>query len=448
MMPRSSFFSVAVVSALVATSAFTAHAQDAYELTLPAALVMARTRAAEMRAARARHETASAEADAALAGYLPSLSGQAGAGQTWSRTEGKTLDESGNTVDYVDNGTRRQLDASASLRWTAFDFWQTPSRVGAARADARAAFQRVRATANDTTRAVASAYFTVVFDQLLDENAKLTTQIRERHAAITHGLVASGIRPTVEEARARVELDLARLESITTERQMAQDKVKLATILLLPPTTPIKVVRPAVLPKATEEPKLAANEAAERRPEVRAAYESVEARERALTAAKVERLPTIGASLDATHRSTLADREDPRYPKENALAAMLTVSVPVFDWRVWGQVPVASGNLAAAEAERAGTVARVRGEAAEAAYGLQSARLALEQSRSTRDLAGATLAVMEARYQAGLVTTTDLFDAAARDADARRGLIRAELGVAQAVIQELAATGRITELER
>ncbi|WP_394844473.1 TolC family protein [Pendulispora brunnea] len=423
------------------------HAQDGYALTLPGALALARTRGAEIQAARARARAADASADAALAGYLPSLSGQGSLGQTWSRTASPTPTPPGPDVIY--RGQHRQLDASAALRWTAFDFWQTPSLVGAARSDARASFQQVKAAANETARLVASAFLTAAYDDLLVENAKTTTRVRERHAAITHGLVASGIRPSVEEARARVELELARLETIDAERQAAQDKVRLATFLLIPPTTPFELVRPQVLPAVSQQPREAAAQAVTRRPEVGASAEQVHARESSLLAAKVARLPTIGAALDASHRAQLGESDPtPIYTKETYLTAQVTVSVPLFDWRVWGQVPVARGQLDAAQAERDATVARVRGEAAEAAYGVQAAHLVLEQSKSTRELAGATLAVMEARYQAGLVTSTDLFDAAARDAEARRGLIRAELGVALAVVQALATTYRMGELER
>jgi outer membrane protein TolC len=419
-----------------------AEAQDGETLTLAGALAMARARSADVRAAQAQEDAADAAADAALAGYLPSLSGQVGASQTSARVTTHERES-----DVVGRAVIRQHEVSAALRWNIFDFGQTPSRVGAARASARAAEQRRRTTTNETLRSVATAYLVVAFDELLVENAKLTAKIRERHALISKAQAASGVRPTVDEARARVEFELARLDVIALERQMAQDRVQLATLLLLPPVANFKITRPQ-LRIVNDDPNASARIATERHPAVHAGAEEVVAREEELSAASYARLPTLGVSLEAANRAPVGSDRDIRYPSDASLTARATLTIPIFDWHVWGQVPVARENVSAAMAERDGIVARVRGAAAQAAYAVQAAKVVVEQARSTRELAGATLAVLEGRYQAGLATSTDLFDAAGREADARRVAIRAELELATATVQALAATNRLGELER
>jgi outer membrane protein len=428
--------------ACVMLMATTSRAQTS--LTLSEVVSTARSRAADPKEARAQAEAADALADAALGGYLPSLDARLSANRAWTHSyqpDATTGTLTGTPAASV--GT----NVGGVLSWTAWDFGRTSSAVGAARADSRGSIARAHASENEAARSAASLFLTAVFDEELVKVAQTTLALREKHANLSKGLVLAGMRPPVEEARARVELALARLDVTAAERQLAQDRVRLATVLMMDPNRDLHLVKPAVLPTVATNAHHAAEDAERRRPEVGAANESVAASEELYDAAKAARYPKIGFALDASHVTTKSD-DDNRWFPTRGLTGMVTLTVPLFDWSVWGRVPAARANVSAAEARASGVRARVRGQAAEASYAVQGARALVDQAKAARELAAATLAVMEARYAAGLASPFDLFDAAKKDGEARTATIRAELLLATATVDALAATGRIEELAR
>lgn len=419
---------------------------DGRALTLSEVVSIARSRGTEAREARAVAEGRAAAADAAIAGYLPNARANVSGERTYLHSYQPDPTTGGATLRGTPNA---YLDSNVSMTvgWTAWDFGRTTSAVGAARAEARSATSLASSASNDVARQAATLFLTAVFDEELVAVAQATVQLRERHATLSRGLVSAGLRPPIEEARARVELLLAKLEVTKAEQRLAQDKVDLATALFMDSRDAMKLVRPTVLPALTADARYAAELALKNRPEVTAAAASVEAEEENVDAAKAERMPSIGLAITGTHRTTKSD-DDPRIVPMKSLTAMLTVSVPIFDWGVWGRIPVARAGLAAAESRRAGVHARVQGEAARAAHALRSATTLVDQAKAARELAAAALVVIEARYQAGRDGPFDLIEAAKADADARRETVRAELALAIATIDALAATGRMSELAR
>jgi len=432
--------------ALDAVAPRDALAQDEHpgsSLTLAEAIGAARSRAADAREARAAAEGADAAADAAVAGFLPNASAQASGNRSWTHSyqpDGAGILAPTPSAAYGSN-------VGGAIRWTAWDFGRTTSAVGGAKAESRSAAARSTAAGNEAAKVAAALFLTAVFDEELVSVAQTTLNLRERHANLSKALVTAGMRPPVEEARARVELALARLDVTAAERQLAQDRVRLAVSIMADPSAPVRLVRPSVLPTVSTDARRAAEQAEQKRPELRAAVTAVEAREEALDAAKAERLPRLGLSLEATHVLNKTDDDARVFPTRGA-TALLTATIPIFDWSIWGAIPVARAGVSAAEARKDGVRAQVRGQAAEASYVVQAARALVDQAKAARELASATLAVMEARYQAGLASPFDLFDAAKKDAEARTATIRAELQLATATVEALFATGRIEELSR
>jgi outer membrane protein TolC len=144
----------------------------------------------------------------------------------------------------------------------------------------------------------------------------------------------------------------------------------------------------------------------------------------------------------------MSQAEDGRFLPARSLSGFVTLTIPLFDWAVWGRVPAEQANVTAAHAQSDAVRAQVRGEAAETALRLRGARVLAEQAQTARELAAATLAVVEGRYKSGLATPIELFDAGTKDAEARRQAIRAELALALATVDVLTTTGRIAELAK
>ncbi len=435
--------SVVPVGLLVLLTSTNALAQDERSLTLSEVVTTARARSADVRAARANAEGAEAAADAAYAGYLPSASGQASALRSWSHS----YQPDANGIMISTPQAAIGANVAGTLKWTAWDFGRTSSAVAGAKAEARAAAANAEVAANDAVRTAASLFLRAVFDEELVQVAQATVKLREKHANMSRAMVMAGTRPPVEEARARVELSLARLELTSAEQRLAQDRVRLTTALMMDPNAKPKLIRPAVLPTVRMDGPSAADRAVAHRPDVRAAEETVTAREEGVDAAKAQRYPTIGVSLEGLYRANRPD-DDNRFFPNSSITALATLTIPIFDWGLWGAIPVARGELASAEAKRDGTRLRVQGEAAEAVVAVSAAATLAEQARSARELSAATLAVIEARYQAGIAGPLELFDAGKNDADARTAAIRAEQALATATVEALAATGRLSELVR
>ena len=418
-------------------------AQDERTLTIAAVMTMARERGTDVREARGVAQVAEAQVSAAYGGYLPSATARATASDGWQRAN--VVTRGGPLLGVTNSTTHGEVGGTVS--WTAWDSWRTPSNVASARATFRAAEHRVTAASQSTAAMAAQDFLDVVFADARAEVARATVKIRERHSALARGLVVAGIRPPVEEARARVELEAARADVIALESLSAQNKVRLATLLQLDPTTSFKLVRPAVFPTVTEDAHRAEAQAIATKPELRAVHEDVTAREEAVSAANAARLPTINLSLSGAMTASRND-DDPRFLQGRNATASISLSVPLFDWTVWSRPAIERGSLAVMQARANAETARVRGEAAQSAYRTHASRALVEQARKAAEVAAATLAVVESRYQGGLASPLELLDSGTSDAVARRKLVEAELELASATVQVLAATGRLSELER
>ncbi len=426
---------------LITLTAIEASATEERKLALTDVVRIARTRAPEVRDALARAEQADAAVDASYSGYLPNAKADVAANRTWAHSYEVYGSGVYRSTPQVGIGT----NASGDLAWTAWDFGRTSSAVGAAKADAVARSADWKATTNELVRRTAVLFLTVIYDEDLVRIADATVRLREKHASLTRALVDAGLRPPVDEARARVELSLAKLDRTRAEQELAQDRVRLATVLVRNPSEPMQLVRPRGLPKIGADARRAAEQALKNRPEVIVATASVDAETERAGIASARRLPSFGLALDATHQTNRPDG-DRRFFPTGSVNANASVNVPIFDWRVWGNVPVARASVAAVEARASGLRIRVQGEAAEAAYALRAAATLLDRANEARELSNVALLVVEARYQAGRDGPLDLFQAAQKDAEARTATVRAELAVAVATVELLAATGRLHEL--
>jgi len=413
-------------------------------LTIADVISAARNRAPDSREAQANAEGATAAVDAAYAGYLPSLRADASGDRSYTHSyqpDFTTGTYRGNPSSGLGTNVR------GVLNWTAWDFGRTTSAVGAAKATAQSTAARYAATQNDSARTAATQFLTAVFDEELVAVAEKTASLREKHANLSRQLVAAGIRPQVEEARARTEWLLSKTEVTKAQQQLVQDKIRLQTFLALDFQENVKLVRPTVLPGLSPDARHASDLALKNRPEVNAASSAVTAQEENLDAAKAGRMPTVGVSLEGLYRTNRSDDDARTFPTRG-FTAMLNVGIPIFDWSVWGQIPVARASVAAAESRKAGTMARVQGQAREATAALRAASALVEQAKEARDLSALSLTIVEARYAAGKDGPLDMFEAVRRDGEARRETIRAELALATATVELLAATGRLNEIGR
>ncbi|MBS2017643.1 MAG: TolC family protein [Deltaproteobacteria bacterium] len=431
--------------ALLAVYPAVASAQDEEKPTASAAgtvslrdvLRMAVKASPDQKLAEARVARAEAEAELAMSGYLPRLEAgvRGGAG-----TERSTFLFRQN--QFVVNSAH--AEARGGLRWTALDFGHTSNAVSAADASQASAERGRDATHAAVVRHAAELYVSVLFDEQLVLSKRTAVKHRTRFLAVAKGLVSQGVRPALDEARARVNLDSAKHDLTAAEARLAVDRARLAILVGLEPDR-LPSLAPALLPGAEDDGARAAA-ASERRPEVGEAAASVEASDHRVDSAWAMHLPRVEVDVSGSYRLTQYDYADKLLPRAEA-SGMLSITVPLFDTSIGARVDAARAELGAARAREEAVRRRVRLEAYEAALQLKGARALKARARELATNASAALSVVEARYASGLATSLELVDAEQADLEAREALLSAELRVQLATVQVLAASGKAPALE-
>jgi len=398
---------------------------------------MAMKSSPDQKLAEARVARAEAESDLAASGYLPRVdAGVRGGGNTERSTFLFRQSQ------FVVNSAH--AEARGGAHWTVYDFGHTGNAVDAADAAHTAAERGRDATRAAVTRHAAELYVSVLFDEQLVLSKRTAVKHRTRFLAVAKGLVSQGVRPALDEARAKVNLDSAKHDLTAAEARLGLDRARLAVLVGMEPER-LPSLAPAALPGAEEDGVRAAN-ASEKRPEVGEAVATVESHDQRVDSAWAAHLPRVEVDVAGSYRLTQYDYADQLLPRAEA-SGMLSITVPLFDSSINARVDVAKADLAAARAREEATRRHVRLEAYEAALQLKSARALKARARELSNTASSTLAVVDARYQQGLATSLELVDAEQTDLEAREALLTAELRLQLATVQVLAATGKVQSLE-
>lgn len=414
-------------------------------LTLATVVQRSRDNAPAVLVAIERARAARAQVDVSRAGYLPSVN--VSTSPNFSISNGTQVL---GPLALTNTNISLQIDASASLRWTLFDFGRTAGAVDAAEIGARAAALDVEAARRSAIASAVGAFYAVALDRDAIDNARVTAAVRERALETARGYTEAGARPDIERTRAEVSLAAARVEVANAELQFRSDLVSLAAALGLDASAELDVQPPTPL-ASVEDASLAAQRAASDRPEVAASRVRAQQAEQQVDNARRQLLPTLSASASAGVRYTANWRysepmwTDTRGPSESFNAGV-TLSWAVFDPTVRANIRVAEANAAAARAQEAQSVLTVRTEAVQAVVAARAARQAFEQSEVLARGAAANLAQAQGRYEAGAGTMLELVDAQAQDAQARATLLRARWQWEAAKARAYVAQGHLEAL--
>jgi outer membrane protein TolC len=421
-------------------------APAATTLTLSTVVQRARENAPAVLVAIERARAASAQADLARAGYLPTvtLSG----GTSFALSNGTQV--IGGTIATNNTNYSLNFDASASLRWTIWDFGRTAGSVDNAEASERASVLDAEATRRTAVSAAVGAYYAVVLDRDAIENARATERVRARALEVARGYTEAGARPDIERTRAEVSLASARLDVANAEVQFRADLAALAGALGIDATGELDAQAPSPL-SLDEDGVLAAQRAATDRPDVLASRLRTQQADLQVDNARRGFLPTLSASASAGIRYTANWRyvdpmwSDTRGPSESVNAGV-TLSWAAFDPTVRANVRIAEANAAVARAQEQQSIIAARTEAVQAVVAARAARQALEQSETLARGAAANLGQAQGRYEQGIGTMLELVDAQAADAQARASLVRARWQWEVAKARAWIAQGRVESL--
>lgn len=414
-------------------------------LSLASVVQRARDNAPAVLVAVERARAASAQADVSRAGFLPSVS--VSSSPQFSISNGTQVV---GPVTLNNTNITLQVDATASLRWTLWDFGRTSGSVEAAEIGARAATIDLEAARRSAISSAVSAFYTVVLDKEGIETSRVTVSFRERSLEVARGYTDAGARPPIERTRAEVSLASARLDVANAEVAFRSDLVALAGALGIDALGELDVLVPAPL-APVEDVSLAAQRAAVDRPEVLASRVRTQQADQQVENARRGLLPTLSASANAGVRFSQNWRyTEPMWTDTNgpseSVSAGVSLSWAVFDPTVRANIRLAEVNAATARMQEQQSIVSVRTEAVQAVVAARSAQQALEQTEALARGAAANLAQAQGRYEAGASTMIELVDAQVQDAQARASLARARWQVEAAKARAYIAQGRTDAL--
>lgn len=361
--------------------------------------------------------------------YLPAVGFSAGA----SRGDAVELD------GKADTGTQNRYEGIFGARWLLFDGGGRQARVSGAEAEMLAAGFRHNTTLQDVAFDVEEAYYSLLAARSFREVAAETVRQREYQLQLARARQRVGLVGKSDVLRAETEKADADLSLVRAENATHVAKGQLARNMGLPVNTEFEIadIPEETYTRALEDLDHLLAEAAENRPELKAALARVHAESAALRAARSRYWPSVGldAGLGWVGRHLLPDR------RQWSLGA--SADLPLFTGfdRPY-QVQGAEAELARATAERQDTLRGIELEVWTAYWEVIEASKAVEAARRLESSAEESARVAEGEYKSGVVSIVDLIVAQTAHTAARNELVRARLDRHTATARFKRAVGR------
>lgn len=334
--------------------------------------------------------------------------------------------------------TYNSFDARARLRQNLFDYsaWQRyqGAKVGEAIATEQLAVAREQVASQaalDYVSALAARESVKAAQADLDLADRLVTLAEDQeHVGIATGVDVT--RAQTRQARAR-----ARLAQARTDRTRAE--IQLARTVGLPLDAPLALSDALdYAPVAVSPADSAVATALGNRAEVRLAAAQVTRGQKALAAARGQRLPTVSVSAAYGDSGSTYDEN-----VEDTYSIGAQVQVPIFDGGAIGaRIDSAASRLDQQRIRYRDTREQVEQDVRVARRTLATLGDRVEAARSALRLAEQELDLARDRFAAGVSDNIEVIDAQASLADARNTRVNALAGYGRARINLAAALGR------
>lgn len=403
-------------------------------LSLGDALRMAEQKSANVRAAQAGLDRAGGQLRQANSQRLPQINGSAGYQRAiqnqFQAISEQFPDTSSGGGDGIANSPLAAIFAAPNtftLTLQATQNLWTAGRLSAQRAGAEAG----RAAADiglSSAKAqalldVAQAYYDAVAAQRFSEIADSTLALTERTLSQVRLAREVGTASEFDLLRATVTRDNARPAAIQARGNRSAAQMRLKQLLRLPLQQPLTLTTPirddsaamvaALAPVTLADARtLAPDTSVDARATVRQAEAQLNASQRALTAARLARLPSV--QLSSTYQRFAYPAEGTFLPSDFDLyfpnwTVTLGLSFPVFNGgRIAGEKMVAQANVAEAQARLEQTRDGAELDAVLAITAYEQAAAAYAAAVGTDAQAARAYAIAEVRFAEGLSTPVEL----------------------------------------
>jgi outer membrane protein TolC len=346
------------------------------------------------------------QARAARSALLPNIRGDvADTEETFNlRTVGINISVPGFSLPAI-VGPFNVLDVRARLSQTIADFTSL-NNYRAAREVARAGALSAQDAQDLVVLAVAAGYLQVFAANARLESARVQLETAKALHERTAQQLKFGRATQLDLNRSQVEVLLDQQRLVTLEDDLAKQKISLARLTGLPPNADYALTDQITFapgpPISLEE---AIKQALAQRADLKAAEVQVKAAERAVAAARAERLPSASANADYGEIGV-----PPNLRRTYTVSA--TLNVPIWNGgRTSADIQQAEAVRARRRAELEDTQSQVEGDVRNAYRDLEAAASQVQVARQNIDLMGQTLHQTHQRFEAGMSENIEVVQA-------------------------------------
>jgi outer membrane protein TolC len=342
-------------------------------------------------------------AKAARSALLPSVRGDvADTEETFNlQSIGFTFKFPGVTIPAI-VGPFNVIDVRGHLSQTIADFTAL-NNYRSAQEVARAGELSAKDAQDLVVLAVAGTYLQVIAANARLESAQAQLETANALYRQTTERLQFGKAAQIDVNRSHVEVLVDQQRLVTLQNDLAKQKINLARLTGLPPNA--DYVISSDIPYAPAPPlrlEDALKQAFDQRADLKAAEAQVAASERALAAARAERLPSASASAD------YGEIGDPSHPRATYTVSA-TLNVPIWNGgRTGADIEQAEAALGQRRAELEDTRSQIESEVREAYLDLQAAASQVDVAQQNIALMTDTLGQTRQRLEAGVSQTVDV----------------------------------------
>ena len=252
--------------------------------------------------------------------------------------------------------------------------------------------------------AVSGAYLQVIAAEARVESARAQLETAKALFDQTSQQFQFGKAPQLDVNRSRVEVLTEQQRLASLQNDLAKQKINLARLTGLPPTDQFEITDQIAFspapPRGVED---AVKQALNHRPDLKSAEAQVHAAELTLTAARDERLPSLGVNADYGAIGTNPGQAHGTYTVTG------TLRVPIWQGgRVEGDIEEASSTVSQRRAELEDTKAQIESQVRQAFLDLQAATTQVDVAQQSLQVTKETLDQTRMRLEAGVSNNVEL----------------------------------------
>jgi outer membrane protein len=382
--------------------------------------------------ARGALAVAGSDVRSAYSAFLPSLSGSAGAGQSFFPQAQSRLDpQTGELITGTNSNKSVNFGVNSSL--ILFDGFRREANIRSAKADRDASAASLTSQEAQVALATSLEFFNALSSQQLVRARDAGIQRADEQFKIAVAKLRTGAATVSDSLRAVVTLNEARLQKLDAERQLATAEANLARLIGEPGR--VSAVDDPLLYETDLEldPDALLEEAIDRSPRVLASDASVRAARAGVTIAKAGYWPTL--SLSANTQLSGSQLDD--YDLQRTSNINLGLNWNLFDrFSRERQVDQSAALLDNATATLADDRRLVAANLTSQLAALNTARVRIDVTKLSLEAARADLRVQLERYRLGSITIVEVLTS-------QESLTRAEEAEVSARIDFLRAKAQI-----